>query len=414
MRIYKFGGASIKNAKSIQNVVVVLNKTGIKKTFVVISAMGKTTNALEKVVKAYFNKEDFEEAIEIVENHHKTVLQDLFNPEDSIFKEIKKLFKDLRHFLKKNKSPNYNFIYDQVVSYGEMFSTKMVSAYLNNQKIKNTWLDVRDYIKTDATYRDAQVDWDLTRSKIATLDQNQLYITQGFLGSDENYFTTTLGREGSDYSAAIFAYCLNAENVTIWKDVKGVLNADPRYFENTTLLNHISYEEAIELAYYGASVIHPKTLQPLQNKEIPLYVKSYDNPKQEGTSVKKGQPLEPKIPCFIVKKNQILLSIATLNFSFVVEKNISEIFNFISHYRMKVNLIQNSAISFSLCIDDKFNKIDQLVKDLKTNYMIELTENVSLYTIRHYNSKSIEEITSKYNVLVSQKMKETTQLVVVE
>ncbi len=414
MRIYKFGGASIKDAESIQNVVTVLNNTGTKKTFVVISAMGKTTNALEKVVKAYFNKENFEKVIEIIENYHKMVLHDLFHSEDPIFKEIKKLFKDLRYFLKKNKSPNYNFIYDQVVSYGEMFSTKMVSAYLNNQKLKNTWLDVRDYIKTDATYRDAQVDWGLTKSKIAMLDKGRLYITQGFLGSDENYFTTTLGREGSDYSAAIFAYCLNAENVTIWKDVKGILNADPRYFENTTLLNHISYEEAIELAYYGASVIHPKTLQPLQNKEIPLYVKSYDNPRLEGTSVKKGQPLKPKIPCFIVKKNQVLLSIATLNFSFIVEKNISEIFNFISNYRMKVNLIQNSAISFSLCIEDKFDAIDQLVKDLKTNYLIELTKNVSLYTVRHYNSKSIEEITSKYSVLVSQKMKETAQLVVVE
>ncbi len=269
MRIYKFGGASIKDAESIRNVVSVLEKTGFEKTFVVISAIGKTTNALEKVVKTYFNHENFEKAIVFVEENHRSILSDLFDSNDIIFNEVTKLFEDLRSFLKRNKSPNYNFIYDQVVSYGEMLSTKIVSAYLNKQGLQNKWLDVRDYIKTDTTYRDAQVDWDLTKSKIKTLDQNLFYITQGFVGSDENYFTTTLGREGSDYSASIFAYCLNAESVTIWKDVQGVLNADPRYFDKTTLLYHISYEEAIELAYYGASVIHPKTLQPLQNKEIP-------------------------------------------------------------------------------------------------------------------------------------------------
>ncbi|APD07683.1 aspartate kinase [Flavobacteriaceae bacterium UJ101] len=414
MRIYKFGGASIKDAESIRNVVSVLEKTGFEKTFVVISAIGKTTNALEKVVKTYFNHENFEKAIVFVEENHRSILSDLFDSNDIIFNEVTKLFEDLRSFLKRNKSPNYNFIYDQVVSYGEMLSTKIVSAYLNKQGLQNKWLDVRDYIKTDTTYRDAQVDWDLTKSKIKTLDQNLFYITQGFVGSDENYFTTTLGREGSDYSASIFAYCLNAESVTIWKDVQGVLNADPRYFDKTTLLHHISYEEAIELAYYGASVIHPKTLQPLQNKEIPLYVKSYENLMLEGTSVKKGQPLEPKIACFIVKKKQVLLSISTLNFSFIVEENISEIFNFVANHGLKVNMIQNSAISFSLCMDDKFSRIDQLIKDLKIKYAIELVEDVSLYTIRHYNSKAIEEITSRYEVLVSQKMKETAQLVVVE
>lgn len=414
MKIYKFGGASIRDAKSIRNVLSVLEKTGFEKTFVIISALGKTTNALEEVVKAYFNDEDFEKKVAFVEQNHKTILDDLFLPKDLIVEEVEKLFVDLRSFLKRNKSPNYNFIYDQVVSYGEMLSTKIVSAYLNKKGLENSWLDVRDYIKTDATYRDAQVNWKLTKSNIETLDKNFLYITQGFLGSDQNYFTTTLGREGSDYSASIFAYCLNAENVTIWKDVQGVLNADPRYFDKTTLLNQISYEEAIELAYYGASVIHPKTLQPLQNKEIPLYVRSYKNPMLKGTSIRKGQSLNPKIACFIVKKKQILLSFSTLNFSFIVEENISEIFNFVANHGMKVNMIQNSAISLSLCMDDKFSKIDSLIEDLKVKYAIERVENVSLYTIRHYNSKAIEEITSKYEVLVSQKIKETAQLVVVE
>lgn len=414
MKIYKFGGASIKDVKSIQNVQNVLKQAGIAKTFVVISAMGKTTNALEKVVEEYFGESRFEKSIQAIEENHNHILHKLFSPTDFIYQEVKQLFEELRSFLKRNKSPNYNFVYDQIVSYGEILSTKIVSAYLNKTGLTNQWLDVRDYIKTDTTYRDAEVDWELTQSKIKELNTQHFYITQGFLGADKNYFTTTLGREGSDYTAAIFAYCLNAESVTIWKDVKGVLNADPRYFNQTTLLNHISYEEAIELAYYGASVIHPKTLQPLQNKEIPLYVKSYDNPSLEGTSVKKGQPLEPKVACFIVKKNQILLSISTLNFSFIVEENISEIFNFVASCGMKVNMIQNSAISFSLCIDDKFNTIDKLIQDLKGNYAIELTKNVSLYTIRHYNTKAIEEITSKYEVLVSQKMKETAQLVVIE
>ncbi len=414
MKIYKFGGASIKDVKSIQNVLNVLQQTGVEKTFVVISAVGKTTNALEKVVEEYFEEKEYEQAIQIVEENHKRILQDLFYPTDLILEEVKQLFEELRSFLKRNKSPNYNFVYDQIISYGEILSTKIMSAYMNKNGLMNQWLDVRDYIKTDMTYRDAEVDWDLTQSNIKTLDTQRFYITQGFLGADKNYFTTTLGREGSDYTAAIFAYCLNAESVTIWKDVRGVLNADPRYFNQTTLLHHISYEEAIELAYYGASVIHPKTLQPLQNKEIPLYVKSYDHPDLEGTSVKKGQSLEPKVACFIVKKNQILLSISTLNFSFIVEENISEIFNFVASHGMKVNMIQNSAISFSLCIDDKFNAIDRLIQDLKRNYTIELMKNVSLYTIRHYNTNAIEEITSKYEVLVSQKMKETAQLVVIE
>ncbi len=414
MRIYKFGGASIKDADSIKNVVSILKKTVGDNVFIVISAIGKTTNSLEKVVDAYFSNNDFERLINIVKYNHLEIIEELFDPEDIIYKEILTVLEDLRAFLNRNKSPNYDFIYDQVISCGEIISTKIVSAFLNKNDLSNSWLDVRDYIKTDSTYREGNVNWVFTESKIKQLDKSKVYVTQGFLGSDDNCFTTTLGREGSDYTASIFAYCLNAESVTIWKDVQGVLNADPRYFSETTLLNHISYEEAIELAYYGATVIHPKTLQPLQNKEIPLYVKSYENYLLEGTSVKKGQSIEPKIACFIVKRNQILLSLSSLNFSFIVEENISEIFNFVAIHGFKVNLIQNSAISFSLCVDDKFNKIENLIKDLEIRYAIELVENVSLYTIRHYDSQAINDIASKYKVLVSQRMKDTAQLVVVE
>ena len=256
------------------------------------------------------------------------------------------------------------------------------------------------------------VDWKETETLISTsINQNILNITQGFLGSDPNYFTTTLGREGSDYTAAIFAYCLNAESVTIWKDVPGVLNADPRYFEDTTLLNQISYREAIELAFYGASVIHPKTLQPLQNKEIPLYVKSFINPLLAGTSVSKGADLEPATSCFIVKKEQKLISLSSKDFSFIMEDNISEIFGHLSQFKIKVSLIQNTAISFTICVEDKFEKTAELTAILNEKFNVEVTENVSLYTIRHFSNQAIAKVEAGKKVLVKQLATETVQIV---
>jgi aspartate kinase len=281
--------------------------------------------------------------------------------------------------------------------------------------IKTQWLDVRNFIKTDTTYRDANVDWDLTQKNISkNVKKKILNVTQGFLGSDENNFTTTLGREGSDYTAAIFAYCLNAENVTIWKDVPGVMNADPRYFENASLLNQISYREAIELAFYGATVIHPKTLQPLQKKEIPLYVKSFINPTLSGTSVSKGADLEPHLPCFIVKKNQLLLSLSSIDFSFIMEENISEIFGLLHDYKMKVSLIQNSAISFSVCIDDKFGNFNELKTILSKKFQIAYNENVSLYTIRHFDEKAAQMVEQNKDVLLKQVSRETMQIITKE
>ena len=271
---------------------------------------------------------------------------------------------------------------------------------------------MRSFIKTNSNYRDAEVDWDLTQKNISkNVKRKILNITQGFLGSDENNFTTTLGREGSDYTAAIFAYCLNADSVTIWKDVPGVMNADPRYFENARLLNHISYREAIELAFYGATVIHPKTLQPLQKKEIPLYVKSFINPLLEGTEVSKGAALEPYLPCFIVKKNQLLISLSSIDFSFIMEENISSIFSLFHQFKIKVNLIQNSAISFSVCVEDKFDNFKQLNTILSKNFKVDFTENVTLYTIRHFNEDAALTVENGKTVLLKQISTETMQII---
>lgn len=415
MRIYKFGGASVKDANAVKNMVRVFNESGYEETFVVVSAMGKTTNAMEAIVNAYFNKkEEVTPAIKEVVDFHQKILQDLFeDPGFPVYQKVESLIDEVRGFLAWNKSPNYNFVYDQVVCYGELLSTVIISEYLNSFGITNTWVDVRNLIKTDSNYRDVRVDWESTQQRVSEkLDKDKLYITQGFLGSDDNNFTTTLGREGSDYSAAILAYCLNAESVTIWKDVPGVLNADPRHFEQTQLLNKISYREAIELAFYGASVIHPKTLQPLQRKEIPLYVKSFLNPENKGTMVGKGMGIEPEIPCFIVKKNQVLMKLSSLDFSFIVEDSISDLFKLLHEYRMKVDLIQNSAISFSVCVDNKFGKLEELLQILQGRFKVVHHENVSLYTIRHFNKEAIESLENGREILLEQRGKETLQLVV--
>ena len=413
MKIFKFGGASVKDSESIKNVTTILQNEGIKSTLVVISAMGKITNAFEEVIDAYYNKTDkLSEKLGFIEDFHKNLMNNLFDKNDEIYKEIDILLGELSWFLARNTSQRYNYVYDQIICFGELLSTKIVSAYLTKIGVENNWFDVRNYIKTDSNYRDAKVNWDLTQDIIsAKLDATKLNITQGFIAANDTENTTTLGREGSDYTAGIFAYCLNAESVTIWKDVPGVLNADPRVFTNTTLLEQISYEEAIEMAFYGASVIHPKTLQPLQKKEIPLLVRSFINPKEKGTTVSKGTRLVPFIPCFIVKKNQVLVSISALDFSFMVENNISYIFKKLHDYQLKVNLIQNSAISFSVCIDNKFNKFDAFYEDLKKEFKIDIQKEVDLYTIRHFNNDAILSIEAKGKSLLTQVNKETTQIV---
>ena len=414
MQVFKFGGASVKDANGVKNMAAVLQKVGYKNTLIVVSAMGKTTNALELVIKNYFeNKAELQSALQDVKKYHNEILLDLFeNETHPVYKKVTAFFDELSSFFKTNKSPDYNFVYDQVIGYGELVSTVIISNYLNSVGIKSHWLDVREHIKTDNYYRRANVNWEDTQRLItANFNKSILNITQGFLGSDPNNFTTTLGREGSDYTAAIYAYCLNADSVTIWKDVPGVLNADPRYFENAQLLNQISYREAIELAFYGASVIHPKTLQPLQGKEIPLYVKSFLNPEASGTRIGKNITLDPMLPCFIVKKNQVLISLSSLDFSYIVEENISDIFNLLHLYQMKVDVIQNSAISFSVCVDNIYNNLEKLVHHLKAKFKVTCYENVSLYTVRHYNQAAINQIEAGKTVLLKQLTQETVQVV---
>ena len=415
MRIFKFGGASVKNATGVRNLVRVLEHEGTKNTFVVVSAMGKMTNAFEKVVDAYLNDaQKLKKSIDEIQVFHQEILDDLFKSEDSIHSKINTLFRELQDFLTHNSIKEYNFVYDQIVCFGELISTKIVSAFLSKSNIKNNWLDSRKIIKTDSNFRNAAVNWEETKLNCKQINQQELNITQGFISEDLKGNSTTLGREGSDFTAGILAYCLDAECVTIWKDVDGILNADPRVFENTVLLNQISYQEAIEMAFYGASVIHPKTIKPLENKRIPLYVRSFENLKNNGTKVSKGIDLEPKTSCFIVKKNQILVSISANDFSFMVEKNLSFIFDLLHQYKLKVNLIQNSAISFSVCLEDNYSSFSSFYNELKPNFKVRFNEKVSLFTVRHFDLKSIAEIEKKGTVLLKQTSRETVQLIINE
>lgn len=417
MKIFKFGGASVRDAENVRNVCKVLQVAGHQNCLIIASAMGKTTNALETVVHNYFyNPAELSAAVDAVKEYHLAIIQQLFRDKNhAIYSRFYLLFEEINSFLSVNKSPNYNFVYDQIVSFGEIISTTILHYYLEQCYIPNTWQDVRNLIKTDSANREANVDWTLTTQNIQRkIHRNRLYITQGFIGSDNNGFSTTLGREGSDYTAAIFAYALNAESVTIWKDVQGVLNADPRYFSETTLLEHISYQEAIELAFYGASVIHPKTLQPLRQKEIPLYVKSFLHPELAGTEVYKGATLTPVVPCYIVKKDQLLISISSKDFSFIMEQNISDIFKLFHEYNIKVNVIQNSAISFSVCGEDQFNRFEELRKILSDKFRVSYNENVALYTVRHFDEKSAQKILHGRTLLLKQVNRETMQIVTKE
>ena len=413
MKVFKFGGASIKDASSIKNILKIISSYNHHKLIIVVSAMGKTTNALEIVVDNYFNnKTELQSSILDVFNFHSEIMVDLFKKNDPVFFEISKLFEKLKSFIKSNKSPSYSFVYDQIVSVGELISSNIIHHFLLNNNIDCSLIDARNCIKTDSKYRGGKVQWDATNKKVKeAITKTNINITQGFIGSDKNNFTVTLGREGSDYSAAIFAYVLNAESLSIWKDVPGLLNADPKFFSNTKLLNQISYSETIELAFYGASIIHPKTLQPLQKKEIPLHVKSFKNPKSKGTIISKEIEIEPLVPCYIFKENLILIKLSSLDFSFMVEDNISNIFKELHDFKIKVDVIQNSAISFSVCFFDKYNNIDALVKNLEGKFKIEMHKNVSLFTIRHFNEKSIKKVSNKRKLVLEQRTEKTVRLI---
>ena len=413
MKVFKFGGASIKDISSIKNILKIISTYNEDRLVIVVSAMGKTTNALELVVHNYFNnKENLQASISEVYNFHLEIINNLFEKSHPIFSDISKSFEKLNSFIKANKSPSYSFVYDQIVSLGELLSSRIIHHFLLNNNINCSFIDARNCIKTNSKYRGAKVEWDITNKKIKDyISDSKISVTQGFIGSDKNNFTVTLGREGSDYSAAIFAYVLNAESLSIWKDVPGLLNADPKFFKNTKLLNQISYSETIELAFYGASIIHPKTLQPLQKKEIPLLVKSFKNPQSKGTIISKGIDIEPLVPCYIFKQNLILLKLSSLDFSFMVEDNISDIFKELHKFKMKVDVIQNSAISFSVCFFDKYNKIKELIKNLEGKYKIDMHKNVSLFTIRHFDEKSIKKISDKRKLLLEQRTEKTIRLI---
>ncbi|GAL75353.1 aspartokinase [Nonlabens ulvanivorans] len=424
MKIFKFGGASVKDAAGVRNVVQVVQTMGYDGLGIVVSAMGKTTNALEDIINCYQNNDQaYLTLIDELFTKHLEIVSDLETNgagedvlirfrESELKKNLKATIESLKGTMLLNQSKNHAFIYDQVVSHGELLSTKIVASYFNANEIPVDWMDARQLIKTDQKYRDAAVDWKKTEKLIKINCTGKLFLTQGFIGSDDNGFTTTLGREGSDYTAAILAYALDASHVTIWKDVPGVLNGDPRVFENTVLLEQISYREAIELAFYGASVIHPKTLQPLQGKQIELRVNSFLDPQSQGTVIKDGDALKPMTPCYIVRKNLVFLEISARDFSFIGEHNISDIFHQLSESKMEVGLLQNSAISFTICVEDKYGKLSELLDDLEARYKVNAVSDVSLYTIRHHSDNAIESIENGKEVLLRQRTQETLQLVV--
>lgn len=414
MKVYKFGGASLKDAAHIQNLAEILKKESAERLILVVSAMGKTTNKLEEILESFRKQNgDYKQQLLSLKEDFETVATGLFKRESSIFDTINYLFQKLDATLMENAKKSYNFLYDQVVSFGELMTSELVSAYLNNEGWANELLDARNYIQTDTTYRDATVDWAVTCQNIEKLSgEEKCFITQGFIARDKQGNTTTLGREGSDYSAAIFAYCLDAKDLTIWKDVEGVLNADPRHFSDTVLLNQISFTEAIELAYYGASVIHPKTIQPLHIKGIPLRVRSFLAPSGEGSKISHGQALVPNVPCYILKKKQQLLQVASKDFSFIVENDISDIFKTLHTTQMKVNLLHNSAISLALCIDDRLGDIKECRSILEKKYNITYKEGVTLYTVRNFCEKDFEKRFGAIEPLLRQSKDDVVHVIV--
>lgn len=422
MKVYKFGGASVKNADGVRNLERILKShTDSEQLVVVISAIGKTTNLLEQVLDAYYyDKSKLPALTATLRENHYTIVRELAVEEEVvIMTHLNFIFKDLDDLLAGPHSGNFDYDYDRVVSFGEILSTTLISTYLNLKGVHNEWADARLLIRTDHNYREGKVDWEesarLIQEKVGGLfaeGKVNIVVTQGFIGGTEEMLPTTLGREGSDYSAAIFAYVLGAESVTIWKDVPGLLNADPKFFPDAVKLEQISYEEAIELAYYGASVIHPKTLKPLQNKQIPLYVKPFLHPEESGSRIDAGR-MTKHIPCYIFKTNQVLISIYPKDFSFIAVENLDEIFAIISKNKIKINLMQNSALSFSICCDNKVHKIEKLIRELSVKYKVKYNLNIELMTIRHYTDDIVEQMVKDKEVLVEQRSRATVQLVTI-
>ncbi len=415
MKVFKFGGASVKDADAIKNVAKILSSYKEEKLMIVLSAMGKTTNALEAVVEAYVNKKgDAFEALGKVKDVHYQMLSLLFDEGDAVFDAVNDTFVEIEWVIEDDAAESYDYIYDQIVSIGEMLSTKILAAYLNKVGLLTNWLDARDVIATDNTYREAQVQWKETIARmnetVPSMLEKGFVITQGFIGGTSENFTTTLGREGSDYTAAICSYCLDAESMSVWKDVPGILTADPRVFKNVTKLDRLSYREAIEMTYYGAKVIHPKTIKPLQNKSIPLHVKSFIDPTGEGTMIS-GIMEQRYPPMVVLLKNQALIHVSRRDFSFVEEESLSELFRLFKKHRIKVNMMQNSAISFSVCINHVPRRLAAFLDEIKDDYQVICDEDLQLTTVRHYTPEIIRELKQGRMVLLEERIHKTIQMV---
>jgi aspartate kinase len=409
MKVFKFGGASVKDAAGVRNLAGIIQQEE-QPVVVVVSAMGKTTNALEALVRAYADQQVdvIQSHLQTIRTYHEGIMADLSGD----FSAVHDTFNGLERLLERSPVDTYDEIYDQIVSLGEVLSTQIVAAHLTQMGIPVQWADARRLIRTDSTFREGRVDWDMTCHRIkTTVDQTLITIIQGFIGQTENGQTTTLGREGSDYTAAIFAYCLDAESVTIWKDVPGVLNADPKWFDETVLLEKITYQDAIELAYYGATVIHPKTIKPLQNKGIPLYVRSFVEPEKPGTVIGAFEQ-HLSIPSFIFKINQVLISLHPNDFSFIAEENLSKIFARFAQAGVKINLMQNTAISFSVVVDNNLDRVPGLLNELKQTFRVSYNEGLELITIRYYDQSTIDRVLVNKKLLLEQKSRYTVQLVV--
>ena len=421
MKIFKFGGASVKSAENIKNVAEIVKMFPDENLAIVVSAIGKTTNALEEVTRAYAKgKGDKLKLLSEIHELHIEEMNKLFvDKNNPCYKEVEDVFAEIQKRFDVTASANYDLVYDQIVSRGEMLSSIIVSHYFTQCGIKNNWKDARQFIRTDSTFREGKVDWkvsqvmankELIPSFIGSVEKN-IIVTQGFIGSTSIGLTTTLGREGSDYTAAILAYLLDAKDVTIWKDVAGFMNADPKKYDKAVKLDKISFKEALELSYYGASIIHPKTIKPLQNKDIPLYVNSFLNPKERGTVIQSSEEFDNNVPSFIFKGNQVLLSIIPKDFSFIAEESLRDIFDIFASTAVRVNLMQNSALSFSVSVDMNEDKIPILIKRLQENYKVKYNENCELITIRHYDQKTIDMVSTGKEILVEQKSRFTARMI---
>lgn len=417
MKVFKFGGASVRDAAGIKNVATILQRYKDEQLVIIVSAMGKNTNALEAVINAHAKQTgNAHELYNEVKESHYAVMRDLFDANDEVFTTINDTFVEGEWVLDEAPNEDYDYMYDQLVCMGELVSTRILSAYFNKAGLATQWLDARDVVITDNTYREGWVIWDKTKTNIQKVVPQMLaaggfVLTQGFIGSTTENFTTTLGREGSDYSAAIFAHCMDAESMTIWKDVPGVLNADPRLFENVIKLDRLSYKEAIEMTYYGATVIHPKTIKPLQNKSIPLYVKSFINPDGEGTEISSDTE-DTYPPIIVVEKNQALLHISTLDYSFVAEHHMARLFDKLATQRIFVNSMQNTAISFTICVPNVTDRIEKFCKEVSDEFKIKKESELELITIRHYTQDTIDNLKKGKIVLFEERIRNTMQMVV--